>query len=609
MTSEDPFTLIRWDREEKEENQNLLGQDMAIAEESEPGQSEQATNGSGGEPPLETSTIALGGGIGGIGGGGDHGNTEEQQEPSDMFPNSEGGGPIQESLVVATHDDGNEGNIGEESKEAQQQSENFDRYTIDVRVSQPISDKDGNSKSFISYLITTVTNHPAVMKLSGAKAEDEEDSSSSSVVVKVRRRYGDFRFLHDCLVNDYPECLVAPLPGKLNFKYLTGDTFSTAFVHKRMHSLDRFVKYVCLHRYLSQLAVFHYFISDSGEWSTFTKNLKVGRGIEESGESGGSGAAAGGLGVMGKVVNEELLTETVMNFFTLSKHKRETNKDILAISDKLKKLYENLVKLDKIFCKLNKKNSDLRSDYEQFSGQINKLALVHSNTMQANETAQVDADRSIQSTGGDQHYVNKFRIFLESLMYFSQHWGQLHQHIDESFLVSLKDCAKYIVRFTDLIELQHNKKIDLQVLQEYLTKARSELGSLGGGNGGNGANGPSGAVLGQPTGLVNNTTQLIKDTISTSASGTIGSSHTEHKKAKLEGRISQLEAEIHAQTELVKHLTNRIINEEYPNWDRFNKRQLKDSMVQLCDEHITFYKDLVDKWGDVEQRLTQRLHS
>lgn len=58
---------------------------------------------------------------------------------------------------------------------------------------------------------------------------------------------------------------------------------------------------------------------------------------------------------------------------------------------------------------------------------------------------------------------------------------------------------------------------------------------------------------------------------------------------------------------MVQDLTNKIINEEYPNWDKFNKNELKDAMLGLCEEEIKFYKGLVDNWSEVEMKLMKRL--
>lgn len=623
MSSEDAFSSIQWDRDDKHETHQPT--QNAIIEESSPSALLLL------EPPVETSSTNL--------------QPEPENQPETGNENVVSSAvehivEAEQTVDAVQPSKSTEPGLTEQRQmEDRMLEEQFRKYPIRVHVSQPISDRDGNSKSYISYLITTTTSHPDILKLlpetkqegkdgentnesgnaesegagksadteseggavhDGESAENEESPVSEHTstqlgstldrTIKVRRRYGDFRFLHECLASDFPQVLVPPLPPKLNFKHLTGDTFSTLFVHKRLHLLDRFLQFISCHRDLSQLAVFHYFVSESGEWATFTKNLKIAKGDDQD-------------LLVGKVVNEDLLTERVMNFFTSSKHKRETNKDILEISDKLKKLYENLLRLDRIFSKLNRKNSDLKADYEQFLVQIDRLAAVQSATAAANDTGLVDASPLISSDA--QSAVNNFKTFSESLLYFLDRWGDLHRYIDESFLVTLKDCAKYIVRFTDLIELQHNKKIDLQVLEDYLAKARTDLSAMGGTPH---AAPPTPVLIGQAnTGIVNSTTQLIKDTLSTSATPHIGSSHTDSKKVKLQQRILQLEYEIRKQTELVSDLTARIINDEYPNWERFNKQQLKQSMVGLCDQEISFYRGLVDNWSDVELKLMKRI--
>lgn len=447
----------------------------------------------------------------------------------------------------------------------------FDKYKIEVSATHPSRDLDASSKPFISYLVTTTTDNPNILKLIKEKKVDGDDEQYRTF--SVRRRYGDFRYLYESLSNDFPTVMIPPLPSKLNIKYLTGDTFSHEFVHKRLHSLDRFLRFIVQHRVLSQLSIFHLFISDSSDWNTFTTSLKL-KELNVNGEQGG---------LVNKVVNEELITEKLMNFLTSSKHKKETNRDILEINDKLKKLYENLLKLDRIFTKLNRKNRDLKSDYEQLLKQILKISNLQND--QREDTA----------------ITSNFKIFAEALDFFLESWGLLYTYMDESFLVLLKDCSKYIIGLTNLIELLHNKKIDLQVLQDYLNKSRNELGNA------TGHHHQPGHQTSGNSGIVSSTTQLIKDTISTSATSHIGSSATDSKIHKLQVKVQELENEIGLQAKLINEFTEKIINEEYPNWERFNKLELKNSMLGLCDKQIDFYKGLVDNWSDVELKLSKRL--
>ena len=121
-------------------------------------------------------------------------------------------------------------------------------FTTTTEVTSPTRDTDAAQKPFVTYLVTTVTNDPSIIRLCLTLKKVSEDNDMQSVA--VRRRYGDFKFLHECLTADYPQHLVPPLPSKLNFKYLTGDTFHEEFITKRLQSLNRFIHYTNQHQYL-----------------------------------------------------------------------------------------------------------------------------------------------------------------------------------------------------------------------------------------------------------------------------------------------------------------------------------------------------------------------
>lgn len=534
MSLDDQFTLIQLDRDE--ENRRKLERD-ALEKETlgrENSGSEQRSSGYlQGESPERGMNSPL---------------LEDENED---IPEEEVD-EIQE-LVQEPHKELSLGKSIDNSLDVTPDIDYFGTYSITSNVTTPIRDVDSNSKPYISYLISTTTDNPKILKLSNNINE-----------FSVRRRYEDFRHLHDTLSKDYPTYLIPPLPSKSNFKYLTGDTFSHEFVKKRLNSLNRFIKFITTHKYLSQAGVFHIFIIDSQDWTIFTKTLIADPIIS---------------------VNEDF-TEGFMNLLTPAKHKKQSNKDILEINDKLKKLYDNLIKLDKLFSKLNKKNKDLAIDYSHFANHILKLSEIN--------------DNSDDNKVADSAIISNFKTFADSLTFFSKSWENSHKYIDETFLVSLKDCSRYIISLTNLITLEYNKKIDLQVLHDYLNKSKNELASLSGNSGSFQSSAPS-------NGLVNTTTQLIKDTLSTSATPNIGSSVTDAKIEKIQRKINNLNNEIEIQTKLVNDLTHNIINEEYPEWDKFNRDELKDSMVGLCDEQISFYRGLIDNWSEVELKLYNRL--
>jgi sorting nexin-4 len=589
MSSEDQFTSVQWDRGETElaKEHAAVSQPNAIEEDDEVDHGE--------ELPVAATRLP-----------------DADADPSNSLLVS-GRDSEADSHHLGGHNQADEVSVSSLSSKqraprATECSDSDTHYRLTITVTDPQREMDTALKPYMSYLVTTITSNPSIIRLSRTKSDaaatQQDADPGADVVVKIRRRYGDFKFLYDCLCNDFPQVLVPPLPSKLNFKYLTGDTFSKEFVHKRLNSLNRFIKFISQHETLSQLKIVHLFVSNSSDWTTFQKNLKISKGVgfDQDGSSTDGGTLPS---VVNKVVNEELLTETIMNFFTPSKHKRESNKEILEISDKLKKLYENLVKLDRIFAKLNKRNYDLSFDFEQFLNQITKLSM-----QPQNSDPVAGSDDHTTADTSDSVVTSNFKNFASSLSYFGLNWSSLHKYIDESFLVALKDCAKYIVSLTSLIELQHNKRIDLQVLRDYLARARAELSQMGVVTGLSGGHreAPIPVTTGMHSGgIVNKSTQLIKDTLSTNATGSIGSSHTDSKSQKLRARIEQLENEIEIQTAMVEDLTNRIIHEEYPFWDKFNKQELKESMLKMCDQQVIFYSGLVKQWGDTEATLLKRI--
>lgn len=67
----------------------------------------------------------------------------------------------------------------------------------------------------------------------------------------VERRYRDFEWLHACLREDHPECVVPPLPGKQ-----TLGRFDETFVETRRKALQTFLNRVVAHPKLSRSRVF-----------------------------------------------------------------------------------------------------------------------------------------------------------------------------------------------------------------------------------------------------------------------------------------------------------------------------------------------------------------
>ena len=95
------------------------------------------------------------------------------------------------------------------------------------------------SKSYVSYLVAT-----------------------NPLNWKVRRRYNDFEWLHQTLVNYYNFCLIPPIPKKKkNLNKIVSDKFDEAFLRKRTRKFEKFLSYLINDPILRSTQVVYDFLS------------------------------------------------------------------------------------------------------------------------------------------------------------------------------------------------------------------------------------------------------------------------------------------------------------------------------------------------------------
>ena len=95
------------------------------------------------------------------------------------------------------------------------------------------------SKSYVAYLIAT-----------------------SPLNWKVRRRFNDFEWLHQTLVNNYNYCLIPPIPNKRkNLNKIVTDKFDESFLRKRSRKFEKFLSYLINDPILRNTQVVYDFLS------------------------------------------------------------------------------------------------------------------------------------------------------------------------------------------------------------------------------------------------------------------------------------------------------------------------------------------------------------
>ena len=303
------------------------------------------------------------------------------------------------------------------------------RFSLVITVSDPQKrvGEGGTSTSFVTYQISTKTDSP----------EYHTGTGSAQDIIVVHRRYSDLLLLHDVLANDYPTCIIPPLPDKKVLQYFAGDRFSQRFTQKRCHSLQNFLRRVSLHPTLSQSSILKVFLT-SGDWDTYKKSL-----------------------IDSLPSNKEEVTDAFMNAF---KTVHIQNDEFIEIKERSDKLDHTASKLDKIFHKVVKKNDAISEDYVKLATALDDLSELVS--------------------GEDNNLAKNLKTFQEGVVQQSYFINDLNKYMDYDYLVDLKDLEHYIESMRQLIRLKDQKQLDYEELNEYLTKSIKEKDDLIAGYGG-----------------------------------------------------------------------------------------------------------------------------
>ena len=128
--------------------------------------------------------------------------------------------------------------------------------SLNISISDPQKHGEGQA-AFVTYLVqykTLLDNY-------------------STPESQVRRRFQDFIWLFKNITDEFPACILPPLPGKhvlgifinVIVEYLTGDRFSPEFIERRRASLEIFTRHMARHPVLQKSVaekVFRYFRND-----------------------------------------------------------------------------------------------------------------------------------------------------------------------------------------------------------------------------------------------------------------------------------------------------------------------------------------------------------
>lgn len=248
------------------------------------------------------------------------------------------------------------------------------------------------------------------------------------------------------------------------------------------------------------------------------------------------------------------LSDVFINAF---KSANSQSKEFMEIKERSDKLDENISKIDKIFTKILKRQQDLEQDYYDFSLQIKKLA---------------ELEPELQKN---------FLKFSEGLSALSDGFRNLKTFLDNDYIISLKDLEHYITSIKNLLKLKDQKQIDYEALNEYLVKSIHDKETLLAGGGSNF--------------FTNKFEELA------------GVNHEvarREKILKLEKKIENLTKEVANAKTVVDSFEKQALK-EIQYFENIKSIELKETLGDLADNNIDFYKKLIDEWSRIEHDLAQ----
>ena len=325
-------------------------------------------------------------------------------------------------------------------------------------------------------------------------------------------------------------------------QYVRGDRFGPDFTQRRAHSLNRFLKRITLHPVLRRAAILMLFL-ESGDWN-MTMKSRPSRGASQS-EAGSSGVF-------------DTFTDNFLNAF-VKVHKPD--KRFIDVKEKADKLDDDLAQVEKIVARVVRREGELEIDYSDLATQFQKLV-----------TLEPGVEGPLTS-------------FASSVQTTSQGIKGLKDHTDQNYLTSLRDMEAYTAAVKSLLKTREQKQIDFEALTEYLNKAVADRDTLASAHGG--------ASTG-PGSFLRNKIEDVRG--------------VDHEQSRRD-RIRKLELQIERLTNEVENAkkTSEMFDEEVvkevQDFERIKSVEFRDTLGQLADTNIDFYRGTIDTWENFIQDM------
>ncbi|KAI8372290.1 hypothetical protein EDC96DRAFT_64911 [Choanephora cucurbitarum] len=415
-----------------------------------------------------------------------------------------------------------------------------------------VSSSSSSSSSSSNESITEHKSEPIVLNkkvfVTDPRKETEQTSTFITYLVQsnrkqVRRRFQDFVWLHNVLYNHFPACFVPPLPDKHRLEYVKGDRFSTEFIEKRRISLERFIQRIARHPVLGRADFFIMFL--------------------ESSEFNDASARASREGQETMI---DTIGDSLLNAFSKI---RKPDPRFVEMKERSDRMEENLDMLQKTLLRTTKRTQDLYQDYQEFTSSTRGLAQI------------------------EPSFEKDLAIFADGLEQYTTHLSKVATH-ESQWQIEVHDYMAYFHAIKDVLKLRDQKQLDFEELSDYLTATIDERANLvrgkkkSSGHGNLAMTGSS--VANFITGKLNEVRGADTEKIK------------REKVLKLDERVRELQEAIE-QTHQVTTAFSDQVRKEDAFFNQNRQVEIFDSLKSYTDAKVDFYRDSVQVWRDVVQKL------
>ncbi|KAK9479280.1 hypothetical protein V1514DRAFT_367100 [Lipomyces japonicus] len=243
----------------------------------------------------------------------------------------------------------------------------------------------------------------------------------------------------------------------------------------------------------------------------------------------------------------EGFSDALLNAFSkISKDKD----DFLLAKENADKLQDDVSYTEKVFSRIVKRQQEWQNDAYEFGTQVARLS------------------------GLEPELEDALKIFSSKVHATGESVSVLRESVDTQYVTSLKDMENYVTSVKQLLRQRDQKQLDYEGLQDYLKKATVERNVLASGGG----NGFLRSKVEDLRGVDHHLARI-------------------ERLRKLDTRLEELTKEV----EYAQHISDTFdkeVNRDLVDFERIKTLEMKDTLGHLADNHINFFKSILEQWEE-----------